>query len=57
MTPAQLDQQITFLYTHDLEATSKFYADCLGLEMVLMDGTVIKLGGKLAQVGAGDEHA
>jgi predicted enzyme related to lactoylglutathione lyase len=38
MTPAQLDQQITFLYTHDLEAASKFYADCLGLEMVLDQG-------------------
>ncbi len=34
----QFDQQITFLYTKDLKATSQFYEEYLGLELVLDQG-------------------
>ncbi|OPL18077.1 MAG: glyoxalase [Candidatus Aegiribacteria sp. MLS_C] len=33
-----LDSQIVFFYTRDLEATSRFYEDVIGLEMVLDQG-------------------
>lgn len=32
------DSQIVFCYTRDLEATSRFYEDVMGLEMVLDQG-------------------
>jgi len=33
------DQQVTFLYTRDLAATARFYAEKLGLELVLDQST------------------
>ncbi len=33
-----IDQQVTFLYTTDLENTTKFYEELLGLELVLDQG-------------------
>jgi catechol 2,3-dioxygenase-like lactoylglutathione lyase family enzyme len=38
MTHPPFDQQITFLYTRDLEATAHFYEDILGLPLVLDQG-------------------
>ena len=38
MTHPPIDQQITFLYTRDLEATAHFYEDILGLPLVLDQG-------------------
>lgn len=35
---AQFDQQITFIYTEDLHATSRFYEQYLNLELVLDQG-------------------
>jgi catechol 2,3-dioxygenase-like lactoylglutathione lyase family enzyme len=32
------DQQVTFLYTTDLDSTSRFYEDVLGLPLVLDQG-------------------
>ena len=32
------DQQVTFLYTTDLDATSRFYEDALGLPLTLDQG-------------------
>lgn len=36
--PPPIDQQVTFLYTHDLAATAAFYANVLGLRCVLNQG-------------------
>jgi len=33
-----IHQQVTFLYTHDLEATARFYQDTLGLQLALDQG-------------------
>ena len=38
MTHPPIDQQITFLYTRDLEATARFYEDILGLPLALDQG-------------------
>ncbi len=38
MTAARVDQAITFLYTRDLEATTRFYSEVLGLLLVLDQG-------------------
>ena len=38
MTPKSIDQQITFLYTPNLEETSRFFEDVLGLSLVLDQG-------------------
>ncbi|MDZ8078435.1 MAG: VOC family protein [Nostoc sp. DcaGUA01] len=35
----QIDQQITFFYTHDLNASTEFYEQKLGLELWLDQGT------------------
>jgi len=35
MTHPPIDQQITFLYTRDLEATARFYEGILGLPLAL----------------------
>ncbi len=37
MRPA-VDQQVTFLYTHDLAETAQFYEEILGLPLVLDQG-------------------
>jgi catechol 2,3-dioxygenase-like lactoylglutathione lyase family enzyme len=37
MRPA-VDQQVTFLYAHDLAETVQFYEDILGLPLVLDQG-------------------
>ncbi len=39
MSPPPLDQQVTFLYTQDLETSHAFYAGVLGLPLVLDQGT------------------
>jgi catechol 2,3-dioxygenase-like lactoylglutathione lyase family enzyme len=36
--PAAPTQQVTFIYTHDLDATARFYAETIGLEEVLDQG-------------------
>lgn len=38
MTALPVDQQITFLYTHDLAATAVFYEDMMGLSLVRDQG-------------------
>ena len=38
MTSPEIDAQITFCYTPDLEATAAFYGGILGLEQVLDQG-------------------
>ena len=38
MTLPQIDQQVTFLYVRDLEASAAFYAGVMGLEQVLDQG-------------------
>lgn len=38
MSHPPIDQQVTFLYTRDLEATAHFYEQIIGLEMVLDQG-------------------
>lgn len=38
MPRPSLTQQVTFLYTNDLEATHDFYSEVLGLPMVLDQG-------------------
>mmetsp|Transcript_340 Transcript_340/g.723 ORF Transcript_340/g.723 Transcript_340/m.723 type:complete len:128 (-) Transcript_340:711-1094(-) len=35
---APLEQQVTWVYTHNLNSTAKFYSDALGLEQVLDQG-------------------
>jgi catechol 2,3-dioxygenase-like lactoylglutathione lyase family enzyme len=39
MAAPPFDQQITFLYTRDLEASARFYEGVLGLPLVLDQGT------------------
>lgn len=39
MTHPPIDQQITFLYTRDLAATTRFYEETLGLDLKLDQGT------------------
>lgn len=39
MTHPPIDEQITFLYTRDLEATAHFYEDVLGLPLTLDQGS------------------
>ena len=36
--PLPIDQQITFLYTHDLAATARFYEEVMGLPLALDQG-------------------
>lgn len=38
MAQPPIDQQVTFLYTYDLEASHAFYAGSLGLPLVLDQG-------------------
>ena len=38
MSHPPIDQQITFLYTRDLEATAQFYEEVLGLPLALDQG-------------------
>ena len=38
MTHPPIDQQIIFLYTHDLEETARFYEEVLGLTLVVDQG-------------------
>ncbi|GAB4575627.1 MAG: hypothetical protein Kow0077_28030 [Anaerolineae bacterium] len=38
MTESGFEQQVTFLYTHDLEATAHFYGQLLGLPLVRDQG-------------------
>ncbi len=38
MSRPRIDQQITFLYTRDLEATARFYEEVLGLALALDQG-------------------
>ena len=37
--PPRVQQQVTWVYTHDLDDTSAFYAQVLGLEQVLDQGS------------------
>jgi len=39
MTHPPVDQQVTFLYTRDLEATARFYEEVLGLSLALDQGS------------------
>jgi catechol 2,3-dioxygenase-like lactoylglutathione lyase family enzyme len=39
MQTPSLDQQVTFLYTEDLDASAAFYGDVLKLKLVLDQGT------------------
>ncbi len=39
MAQAPFDQQVTFLYTRDLDATARFYEETMGLPLVLDQGT------------------
>ncbi len=36
--PDDPTQQVTFIYTHDLDGTSRFYAETIGLPLVLDQG-------------------
>ncbi len=38
MTLPAIDQQVTFLYVKDLEKSARFYAEAIGLEVVLDQG-------------------
>jgi len=38
MTIPPVEQQVTFIYAHDLERTAEFYGSVLGLEQVLDQG-------------------
>ncbi len=38
MTVPPIDQQVTFIYVRDLEKSAGFYAEVLGLDMVLDQG-------------------
>ncbi len=38
MTMPPIDQQVTFIYSADLERSRRFYAEVLGLEQVLDQG-------------------
>ena len=39
MTHPPIDQQVTFLYTRDLEATARFYEGLIGLPLALDQGS------------------
>ncbi|MGD1994201.1 MAG: VOC family protein [Anaerolineae bacterium] len=39
MTHPPIDEQITFLYTRDLESTARFYEEVVGLPMVVDQGS------------------
>ncbi len=39
MSHPPISEQVTFLYTRDLAATSRFYGEVVGLEMVLDQGS------------------
>ncbi len=39
MHPPPITQQVTFLFTRDLEATARFYEDVLGLPLALDQGS------------------
>lgn len=39
MQPAVAKQQITFIYSHDLERSARFYSDTLDLPLALDQGT------------------
>ena len=39
MTHPPIDSQITFLYTHDLAHTARFYEEIIGLQLKLDQGT------------------
>jgi catechol 2,3-dioxygenase-like lactoylglutathione lyase family enzyme len=39
MSRPSIDQQVTFLYTKDLQATAQFYEEVLGLSLVLDQGS------------------
>ncbi len=39
MSHPTIDQQVTFLYTRDLESSAKFYEEVLGLDLVLDQGS------------------
>jgi catechol 2,3-dioxygenase-like lactoylglutathione lyase family enzyme len=39
MIASQFDSQVTFLYTPDLERTSRFYEEVLGLPLILDQGS------------------
>lgn len=41
MSHPPIEQQITFLYTHDLATSARFYEDKLGLELWLDQGTCL----------------
>lgn len=47
MTPSPITEQITFLYTDDLERTSQFYETLLGLTLALDQGScrIYRVGG------------
>lgn len=59
-----VDQQVTFLFTHDLAETAQFYEDILGLPLVLDQGNcrIYRVSGdaflgfcrKLAEPGKGE---
>lgn len=39
MSHPTIDQQVTFLYTRDLESSARFYEEVLGLDLVLDQGS------------------
>ena len=39
MSHPPIDQQVTFLYTRDLEATTRFYEEVMGLTLILDQGS------------------
>ena len=39
MSRPTIDQQVTFLFTRDLETTAKFYEEVMGLRLVLDQGS------------------
>ncbi len=47
MTRPPIDQQITFLYTNDLESTSRFYEEIMGFPLALDQGScrIYRVGG------------
>jgi catechol 2,3-dioxygenase-like lactoylglutathione lyase family enzyme len=63
ISPPSIDQQITFLYTHDLSKTARFYENVLGLPLKLDQGTckiyTVTAGSFLGfceRVGAGQSY-
>lgn len=47
MSHPAIDQQVTFLYSLDLETTARFYEDVMGLSLVLDQGScrIYRVGG------------